>query len=510
MKKMICILLCVILACSALSVTAFADGVSEYTVYVTISDGSGQIVVPDEPISIEDNGMPIYAALKNIHDRFYPGGAKEGFEATLSEQYGLSLVKLWGVKNGGSYGYYVNNKPAYSLDDILFNGDHLYAWIYRDTVKWTDTYCYFENNEHINEAVAGRAFTGRLCAIEFDENWMPVSVPVEGAMITDNGEDTGVITDENGCFTVTPDAKVHIYSARSDTMTITTPRMYVNASFPTVSVTISDDKGQLQAIWERITLYDTDEDGKFTISDALFIAHDRLYEGGAAAGYEVKHTEQYGTSLEKLWGVKNGGAFGYYVNNNSAWSLDDELNNGDYVYAFAYQDLKYWSDCYSYFTSNGEEKEAGETFFVAVNISTYDVDEEGVWTPVTVPAKSCEILIDGEASGIFTDEEGNAVISIDKPGRHIISAKSETYLLAPPVMVVTVTSILGDADQDGVVTVIDATTIQKYKASLIDEERIDLSVSDVDGDGVVSVMDATRIQKYKAKICELDGTPIVQ
>ncbi|MBQ3418044.1 MAG: dockerin type I repeat-containing protein [Ruminococcus sp.] len=506
MKKMICILLCVILACSALSVTAFADGVSEYTVYVTIADGSGQIVVPDEPISIEDNGMPIYAALKNIHDRFYPGGAKEGFEATLSEQYGLSLEKLWGVKNGGSYGYYVNNKPAYSLDDILFNGDHLYAWIYRDTVKWTDTYCYFENNEHINEAVAGRAFTGRLCAIEFDENWMPVSVPVEGAMITDNGEDTGVITDENGCFTVTPDAKVHIYSARSDTMTITTPRMYVNASFPTVSVTISDDKGQLQAIWERITLYDTDEDGKFTISDALFIAHDRLYEGGAAAGYEVKHTEQYGTSLEKLWGVKNGGAFGYYVNDLPAYSLDDELNNGDTVYAWIYQDAKTWSDQYVYFDRPYTEIPLGEVYEVKLMTVTFDEN----WQPVAVPFEDAVITIDGEETSSVTDADGIGAISFTTPGEHTVSAISYSAVITPPVMVVNVAPILGDADRDGVVTVIDATTIQKYKASLIDEERIDLSVSDVDGDGVVSVMDATRIQKYKAKICELDGTPIVQ
>ena len=66
--------------------------------------------------------------------------------------------------------------------------------------------------------------------------------------------------------------------------------------------------------------------------------------------------------------------------------------------------------------------------------------------------------------------------------------------------------LLGDVDGDGVVSVIDATQIQKYKAQILTENDIDLSVADVDGDGVVSVLDASRIQKYKAKIMNLDGT----
>ena len=68
--------------------------------------------------------------------------------------------------------------------------------------------------------------------------------------------------------------------------------------------------------------------------------------------------------------------------------------------------------------------------------------------------------------------------------------------------------LLGDADRDGSVTVLDATFIQKVKASLIEEFQIDTYAADVDKDGSVSVLDATRIQKYKAGICNLDGTSI--
>ena len=714
MKRVFAIALCVILSLSALSITAFADGIINYTIYVTIADENGQIVVPDEPITVggaaEGTGMPIYAALQDIHNRFYEGGAEAGFEVKRTEQYGTSLEKLWGVKNGGGYGYYVNNLPANSLDDILYTGDHLYAWIYQDTEKWSDKYCYFENNEHINEAIPGIAFTGTLCAIEFDKDWHPVSVPVKGAMITDNGEDTGVVTDENGKFTITPDARFHVYSARSDSMIMVSPRMAVSAMYPTVGitisdangdlklaqehisvydadedekltladalfiahenyyeggaaagfetkktelygtsleklwgvknggsygyyvnnlpanslddeikngdtisawiyrdtktwsdqycyfdkpvisanakdsftvtltgvafdqswkpytvpiegaaitidgqktgvvtdsqgkatvmidgtgefllsaqsdskilvppaakvfvttrtayVTISDDKGRLRAIQYPVSLYDTDNDGKITIADALYIAHDDLYEGGAAAGFEVKKTELYGASLEKLWGVKNGGSYGYFVNNNSAWSLDDPVDNGDYINAYVYQDTKSFSDRYCFFDSNEAVITAKDELAVRLNAIAYD--EENGWAPYSVPVSGAVITVDGESTGVKTDENGFAVISVDQPGTAIVSAYSDTEILVPPVMSVCVNTMIGDADMDGYVTVMDATAIQKYKAQLISSDKINLFACDVDDDGYVTVMDATRIQKFKAKICHLDGTP---
>lgn len=59
--------------------------------------------------------------------------------------------------------------------------------------------------------------------------------------------------------------------------------------------------------------------------------------------------------------------------------------------------------------------------------------------------------------------------------------------------------IRGDADADGTVSVIDATTIQKAKAS-VQVDAFDEKAADVDGDGVVSVIDATLIQKSLAHI----------
>lgn len=67
-------------------------------------------------------------------------------------------------------------------------------------------------------------------------------------------------------------------------------------------------------------------------------------------------------------------------------------------------------------------------------------------------------------------------------------------------------AVIGDADGDGITTILDATAIQRYKADLIGETGLDITAADADDDGDVTVLDATRIQRYKAELCNLDGT----
>ena len=54
---------------------------------------------------------------------------------------------------------------------------------------------------------------------------------------------------------------------------------------------------------------------------------------------------------------------------------------------------------------------------------------------------------------------------------------------------------IGDVDGDGEVTVMDATLVQKYIASLETLTDSQFNVADVNGDGEISVLDATQIQK---------------
>ena len=55
---------------------------------------------------------------------------------------------------------------------------------------------------------------------------------------------------------------------------------------------------------------------------------------------------------------------------------------------------------------------------------------------------------------------------------------------------------IGDVDMSGKISVIDATTVQKHLAVLIDLTPEQLKIADCNGDKLVSIVDVTLIQKY--------------
>ena len=216
-------------AVSAFSVAAFADA------YVTISDETGKIVVAMMPIELTDNdgdgNITVNDVLISAHDEFYAdgnGSAEESY-ATVDSDYGPMITKLWGVENGGAYGYYINNVAGMSLNDPIKDNDHLYAFVYTDAQNYSDKYTYFDLPTYTYDGIASDTQPSielHLSAAAFDENWSPVTVPVEGAKITINDEKTDFVTDSTGTVTVDlPGGRdgVYIISAVSETETIVPP-----------------------------------------------------------------------------------------------------------------------------------------------------------------------------------------------------------------------------------------------------------------------------------------------
>ena len=60
--------------------------------------------------------------------------------------------------------------------------------------------------------------------------------------------------------------------------------------------------------------------------------------------------------------------------------------------------------------------------------------------------------------------------------------------------------IIGDVDGDGVVTVVDATLIQKYAADSIGNTEFNVNTADVNLDGFINIDDATKVQRYAADL----------
>ena len=63
----------------------------------------------------------------------------------------------------------------------------------------------------------------------------------------------------------------------------------------------------------------------------------------------------------------------------------------------------------------------------------------------------------------------------------------------------TVDTLLGDANSDGEVNILDATLVQTYVAKYKVED-INLTNADVNKDGIISIQDATAIQMFVAKM----------
>ena len=201
----------------------------------------------------------------------------------------------------------------------------------------------------------------------------------------------------------------------------------------TVFVSISDDTGALVLAYAPVELTDVDGDGALTICDAMMTAHAAYHPDGAAA-FLAEDTE-WGKSLYVLWGVDNGGSYGYMLNDMSPLSLLDEVKPGDHVKAYAYTDLTAWSDTYSYFTA----PVAAVAVNVDVALTLFAAGYDENWAPITVPVAGAVLTVNGEKTEVVTDDNGNAVLTLAEVGEYIVSAVSDTMTLVPPVCIVTVT-----------------------------------------------------------------------
>lgn len=221
MKRTLNLILTLCLLLSLLAIGASAEQPVPY-VFVTVAV-KGQLMTAQMYVQLKDHDndgqTTVNDALIGLHELAYSGGARAGYSSYQSE-YGLSMSKLWGDESG-MFGYYHNNKPCQSLAEPVSQGDSVAAFVYA-SADWSDVYTYFDRE--VRTADPGEEITLTLMAAGYDENWNPISYPVEGATLTCDGEKTAYVTDAQGKVTFSlQEAGAHVISAEYDKATIVPP-----------------------------------------------------------------------------------------------------------------------------------------------------------------------------------------------------------------------------------------------------------------------------------------------
>ena len=217
-----------------------------------------------------------------------------------------------------------------------------------------------------------------------------------------------------------------------------------------IYVTIADngnivtDKNGCYVAQAKVTVSDLDQDGTLTVNEALYATHETLYIGGAQEGYSTFIGDN-GLSLAILWGKGTKGVLasaGYYLNNESCWSLNDVVNEGDYLSAFNYFDTSYWSDAYSYFNENTVSVNKGSLVTLTLCALGYDEFWNQVSSPY--PGAKVEILQTG-GEVLTTDADGKVEISTSalEPGTYFAVAYTDAKNIVPAVCKIIVTKQTG-------------------------------------------------------------------
>lgn len=233
MKRILTVISALTVSCAAVCTVSASAAEDHAKVYVTIADDHGKLALVREEINVTDTDgdgvLTINDALYTAHEEKFEGGAAKGYSSSKTE-FGISMDKLWGAENGGSYGYYLNNAFSNGLDDAVKDGDLISAYVYTDLEAFSDKFCWFDKDTaNVNK---GDELALVLNYAGYDADWNPVTVPVEGAVITVDGKTTDFITDAEGKVTIRIDGEGEkLISASSDELTLVPPVCIVKAAF---------------------------------------------------------------------------------------------------------------------------------------------------------------------------------------------------------------------------------------------------------------------------------------
>ncbi len=424
-------------------------------------DGRAAVELPVAVKDADADGiLTFHDALVALHEAYRVGG--------YTLQRGVTVTKLWGVETYATSffknGEELTKMVAYKTSTVADN-DQLYAVVMTDKTDRADCFTWFDKTEATVKA--GESFKLTLTGKSGDyaksgAASIPVGTWEDGAftalenaktdidgnvtlsfdkagtyLVTAKGVLSGlryndVFEDDEDidCPTIAPYCVVTVEEAAkpgpADSATV-----YFTLNYEGVLGKTSDDEILVD---KPVTVKDLDGDGQLTFDEALIAAHEAYCPAGAD-GYK-----QSGGQVQKLWDRTDAAnplneTNNYFIVNNvpiNSGVPNVTIKDGDYLYASANVDSKYWSDYFTYFDRRTAEVEAYQD--LTLNLKGIPSMVTDVTGDSFAPRNISDISLGLWKDGTFetfdnakTDANGNVTLSFDKAGTYYVTAKGTVH-----------------------------------------------------------------------------------
>ncbi len=234
-------------------------------------------------------------------------------------------------------------------------------------------------------------------------------------------------------------------------------------------------------------LYSYDVPDELTKGLVIFSGDNGRYPGDGAKGLEINETNMI---------FKAGNSWTPYNGEHVDPKPTEDPNNSVTVYVnaaslgYSSPNIYYWSSK----TDSGPKQWPGvamtkykDNIFKATFPKEYDMcifNQNGQTGNLTVPGNN--YIYDNGTWTVYEDAE--------QPTTQAPTIQTTTQ--APTTVPVTDKVLVGDANQDGKVNVVDATEIQKHIVEMVQLSGKALKAADTNNDGSVNIKDVTAIQYY--------------
>ena len=426
-------------------------------------DGKAAVELPVTVKDLNSDGVLTYdEALVALHERYCEGG----YDFNNTNGSGLwKVVKLWGEKaatgsvlrtafyqNGNVITRQLNHASAVVADD-----DKLYAAVLEGS---DDRFSWFDKTEVTVDA--GESFTltldgsgsnfypsayngvkigvwedGKFVALDGktadSKNAVTLSFDKAGTyIVTASGTASGWDDDEyDEDYPITAPYCVVTVEEAAKPGAADSATVYFTLNYEGVLGKTSDDEILVD---KPVTVKDLDGDGQLTFDEALVAAHEAYCPAGTD-GYK-----QSGGQVQKLWDRTDAAnplndSNNYFIVNNvpiHSGVPNVTIKDGDYLYASANVDSKYWSDYFTYFDRRTAEVEAYQDLTLnlkGIPSMVADVTEDS-FAPRNISDISLGLWKDGTFEAFEnakTDANGNVTLSFDKAGTYYVTAKGTVH-----------------------------------------------------------------------------------